>query len=225
LSEAGLIPSKMAGSSAGALISAAFASGLPIEEAKRIVFALRRHDILLSWLEAGPTPAIFSVKRDSPLVTALPVKLLEECKTPVAISTFSMKTGQTRVFTRGPIADVVVASCTVPVLIEPAKIQDEDGLFLDGGVRDIAGLHGCDPSERVLYHHATVAPLWMTHANKFGPDHLKVLRIPGLPIVTPLTMGRGPQAFDIAYRSTQLALSQIVSDDHIIVPKLTQARL
>lgn len=44
--ESGCAPAKVTGSSAGALVAAVYASGMPLDRAKTLMLALTRHDIL-----------------------------------------------------------------------------------------------------------------------------------------------------------------------------------
>ena len=145
LLEAGLRPAKVAGSSAGALVAAAYAAGVDVDEARRVLLKLRRHDLLASWIDRGPMLGVFAAVEDNALTRVLGSDArLEACRVPIAISTFEIATGTTRVFREGPIADVVTASCSVPGLLAPATIAGAPGRYWDGGVRDIAGLAGID---------------------------------------------------------------------------------
>ena len=114
----------VAGSSAGALVSSAFASGMTVQEIREIFFRLKRTDIMLTWVEAGrPMMGIFAPNPSSPLIDALGVKRLEDCVMPVCVSAFELGTLRTRVFTSGNIQEVVSASCSVPGLVEPAWVN------------------------------------------------------------------------------------------------------
>ena len=210
LLEAGLIPQKVSGASAGAIMSAAFASGMPLEKVKAIMLSLRRVDLArLSFLEGPPAWGLLQVRPDNPLVSALPVSTLEDCpRCPISVSCFSLSEGRTKVFRKGNLGEVVTASCSVPGLVPPASITGETGSFFDGGVRDIGGLAGCDaPNERVLYHHCTVAPISMaTGHGRFRDEDLTTLQISGLPVVTPFTLHRGLEMYVAARDATRRAL-------------------
>jgi len=218
LVESGCAPAKVTGSSAGALVAAVYASGMSLDRAKTLMLALTRHDILSSWFDSGPKLGIFAAKHDSPLVSSLPTDRLEDCPIPIAISVYSLNERKTRVFTRGSIKEVVVASCTVPFLLEPAEIQGEAAVFLDGGVADLAGMEGCSIHERVLYHHATVAPLSMTQSHRFHPDSITTVVCNQLPVVTPFTLSRGEEAFEMAYQSMRQMLQQSRESNEILSP-------
>lgn len=109
-------------------------------------------------------------------------------------------------------------------MMVPASIEGEKGVFLDGGVADIAGIDGCSITERVLYHHATIAPITMTHTHRFHPSQLTSIHIPELPYITPFTMDRGAAAYDIGYRATKRMLGQPRKPKQVITPWQEQLR-
>ena len=59
-------------------------------------------------------------------------------------------------------------------------------------------MEGCSIHERVLYHHATVAPLSMTQSHRFHPDSITTVVCNQLPVVTPFTLSRGEEAFEVS---------------------------
>lgn len=285
LLEAGCRPAKVAGASAGAMVAAVYASGMPLEEAKALLLSLKREDLLqFSFVESGPAMSVFQVVENNKLVSALPVQRLEDCRVPIAVSTFSLDDWGTRVFRRGPIGDIVTASCSVPLLVPRAVIQGESSRFWDGGVADIGGLEGCKPGtedggkglgpwppissspdedlfppapllapvavaaerssrgrnsnngnsgsnssgnssgtssrspkqERVLYHHCTVAPIWMAGCSAF--EDITTLQLTGLPIVTPFTLETAGRRMYLSARDAmRRALFTARKDNTVIV--------
>eukprot|EP00657_Telonema_sp_P-1_P008292 TRINITY_DN29188_c0_g1_i1.p1 TRINITY_DN29188_c0_g1~~TRINITY_DN29188_c0_g1_i1.p1 ORF type:complete len:136 (-),score=4.11 TRINITY_DN29188_c0_g1_i1:22-429(-) len=83
---------------------------------------MKRRQTVSGWRGSGPKIGVLEFNPENPLMSMLPVKRLEECKTPIAISTFSTSDMRTKVFTTGPIHDVVVASCTVHPPPPPLRI-------------------------------------------------------------------------------------------------------
>jgi NTE family protein len=283
LLEAGCRPAKVAGASAGAMVAAVYASGMPLEEAKALLLSLKREDLLqFSFVESGPAMSVFQVVENNKLVSALPVQRLEDCRVPIAVSTFSLDDWGTRVFRRGPIGDIVTASCSVPLLVPRAVIQGESSRFWDGGVADIGGLEACKPGkvdgntglepwslmssspnedlfppapllapvaaaservserssrgrssntgnsssrgtssrslnqERVLYHHCTVAPIWMAGCSAF--EDITTLQLTGLPIVTPFTLETAGRRMYLSARDAmRRALFTARKDSTVIV--------
>ncbi len=66
------------------------------------------------------------------LLERIPVKLLEECETPLAISATNLTSKKEEVFTRGELSKVIAASGAVPGLFKP--VEYNGSLFVDGGI-------------------------------------------------------------------------------------------
>ncbi|CAM9341506.1 unnamed protein product, partial [Laminaria digitata] len=112
--------------------------------------------------------------------------------------------GKTRVFSEGSAVDALAASMAVPLLFKPVWADGRP--LLDGAVGDVAGVDGLERSERVLYHHATYLPLWLTQHLRGFPE-LVALKIEGLPYLNPWQLpGNGMDAFQRAKEATLRAL-------------------
>ena len=68
------------------------------------------------------------------------------------------------------------------------------------------GIRGVGTEQRVLYHHATIWPLALTTLGSY--QNSVTLQIGGLPLMTPLNIGRGPEAFRMAKEATEQALDR-----------------
>jgi NTE family protein len=66
------------------------------------------------------------------LVDVLPVELVEELTVPFQCVAASIERAAEHWFDSGPLADVVLASCSVPGILPPIRIGDEH--FIDGGI-------------------------------------------------------------------------------------------
>ncbi len=66
------------------------------------------------------------------LRAALPVQRVEDLSTPFQCVAASIERAAEHWFDRGPLADVLLASCAVPGLLAPVRIGDEH--FIDGGI-------------------------------------------------------------------------------------------
>lgn len=62
--------------------------------------------------------------------------------------------------------------------------------YLDGAVRDLAGVEGVRKGERVLYHHGTVAPMAMAGIAGKCDDSV-TLSLSGVPWILPWSMQVG----------------------------------
>lgn len=141
----------MAGTSVGALIGAAYCSGLSIVEleevARRVRFktfarwTLSRHGFATNQRMIGFLNSI------------LKVKSFEELRMPMAVAATDLSTGEGVVFHSGPLVDPVRASCAYPGMFLPVNIRGRwlvDGMLahavptrplLDMGAKKVLAVH------------------------------------------------------------------------------------
>lgn len=206
LLEAGLVPAGASGSSAGALVAAAWASGVGSRELADVLGALRREDF---W---DPSPglgllrgALFRAR----LEALFPARRFEDCPAPLAVSTFDVRRRRTHVITRGELAPAVVASCAVPLLFHP--VRHDGRLLLDGGIRDRPGLAGAREGRRLVHHIASRSPWRTSLAVPTGPA-MVTLVVEGLPRSGPTKLDEGRRAMRLARDATRRALDRPVAD-------------
>jgi NTE family protein len=207
LEEEGLWPAAICGSSAGALAGACWASGISAPAMCEELTQLRRQDF---WDVRPGIGLLRGALLRSRLESLLPVKTFAECRIPLAISAFDVTGLRTTVFRDGELAPAVHASCALPVMFQPVRIGGR--LYLDGGIRDRAGLQGAAPGERVLFHHLTSRSPW----RRKGSAALRIPRRPGtqvialegLPRLSPFALQRGPEAIASAARGMREALAR-----------------
>jgi NTE family protein len=118
----------VAGTSVGALIGAAYCSGLSIEECEQ--FAARvRFKHFARW-----TLSRFGFASSQRMIgflnTLLKVKTFEDLRIPLAVTATDFSTGEGVVFHSGPLVDPVRASCAYPGMFLPVKINGR--LLVDG---------------------------------------------------------------------------------------------
>src|SRR6516165_1801830 len=130
LEEAGLNCFTVAGTSAGALIGAAYAAGLPSQVITDAVlaagwtdFAQLRPGRRLGLLDTAPLAD--SIER------LIDVPLIEELGRRFAALAWDVKTRQPVLLTEGPLTSALRASSAVPGLFPPVRIGDQ--LLVDGG--------------------------------------------------------------------------------------------
>ncbi len=205
LEDDGLLPARVTGSSAGALVGALWSAGLDASALEAELRRLRRADF---W---DPSPgygllrgALFRQK----LEALLPRASFDGCRAALAISTFDVLGRRTRVVDRGPLAAAIHASCAVPLLFHPVALDGRP--TVDGGVADRPGLAGMPRGERVLFHHLTSQSPWRTRRSMRVPARadMVTVAIEGLPRVGPFRLEQGPRAFEAARRATRVALDQ-----------------
>jgi len=203
LEDEGLVPSRCAGSSAGALVAGAWAAGLDATVLARELESLRREHFWDPGLGAGLLRGrLFRDKLDS----LLPCSTFDRARVPLAISTHELATRSTRVIDRGAIAPAIHASCAVPFMFHPVRVEDR--WLVDGGVSDRPGLAGVPRGERVLFHHLASRSPWRTRKDMQIParEGLVALVIESLPRVGPYRLGEGARALTAARAATRRAL-------------------
>jgi NTE family protein len=204
LYEAGLVPAKVTGASAGALVAGALASGLAPERMAEICFALEREDF---W-DPGLGLGYLRGKKFASILEEHFVPNFRETVIPLEVAVFDILRARTAFLSEGPLIQAVVASCAVPVLFHPVRIGRR--LYLDGGLFEKPGFRA--PSEeRVLcafLESRGVAGAYemRSTATRFAGEH-KALRFQNLPSVRPHALSTGQKAFDSAYSRTRAALS------------------
>lgn len=203
----GLLPRRLSGSSAGALVTGAFAAGLAPALLAEELLRIERRDF---W---DPTPGagllagrLFRAKLES----LLPVQTFEACRTELALSVFDLRTRSTRVLDRGALAPAIHASCAVPVMFHP--VRHAGSWLVDGGVADRPGLLGMPEGERVLFHHLSSRSPWRRKKGAWAhlPEraNLTTLVLEDLPRSGPFALENGRRAYELAKRATRRALDR-----------------
>ncbi len=118
----------VAGTSVGALIGAAYCSGLSCDELHEIAMQVRfKH--FASW-----TLSRYGFASNQRMIgflnRILKVKTFEELRIPLAVTATDFSTGKGVVFRSGPLVDPVRASCAYPGMFLPVKIDGR--MLIDG---------------------------------------------------------------------------------------------
>lgn len=206
LREAGLMPQRYTGASAGALTSAFAASGMEDKDIVERLFALKREEF---WDPKIGLGLLRGDKMQGMLREILPVERIEDSPTPLAISVFDVVTRKTVVLEEGDLAAAINASCAVPGMFHPVKVNGR--YYLDGGILDKDGIAGIQSNERTLFNHLmsrTIVRRYLMNTEKLPlRSNLKALAIENLPKVSPFKMNIGEDALHIAQNATRKALS------------------
>jgi len=118
----------IAGTSVGALIGAAYCSGMSPGELEALAARVRMRD-LARWTISRLGFAT-NLRMITFLSKVLKVKTFEELRIPLAITATDFTSGQGVVFRSGPLADPVRASCAYPGIFLPVSINGR--LLVDG---------------------------------------------------------------------------------------------
>lgn len=130
LNEFGVKADIVAGTSAGSIAATLYASGMSPVEITDNFSSLDFRDLLGTQLPKG---GMFDTK---PLVRHLkkiiPYERLEDLPVRTMVVATSLERGAVRFFEDGEIAPRVAASCSIPLIYQPVKIDGEH--YVDGGV-------------------------------------------------------------------------------------------
>jgi NTE family protein len=214
LEDEGLAPARLSGSSAGALVGAAWASGLDAPALAGELERLRRADFWDPGLGPGLLRGRLCRER---LPRLLPQRTFDQGRAPAAVSVFEVRSRKTRVLDSGEIAAAIHASCAVPFMFHPVWIEGR--AYLDGGVLDRPGLEGMPASqERVLFHHIHSRSPWRTKGDNVIPTRkgMVTLVLSDLPRSGPFRLDEGRRAYRVAKEATKRALDRRIPDDGIV---------
>ena len=147
LAEGGVLPDAMFGCSAGALNAAFLASDPTLARARQLAHwwsdsASRRVLSPSRWSTLRGMAVAVAARADA-LLDEAPLRALvathvgahdlSELAVPVTITTTCLDCGGARHHDRGPLVDLLVASCSLPGLFPPVRLADGH-LHVDGGV-------------------------------------------------------------------------------------------
>lgn len=128
LEDEGIVPDYIAGTSVGAVIGAAYCSGVSAKELEEIAAIVRMKHF------ARYTISRFGLCTNDRMTgflhRILKVRTFEELRIPLAVSATNFMTGEPVVFTKGQLIDPVRASCAYPGVFLPVKVDGQ--LMVDG---------------------------------------------------------------------------------------------
>jgi NTE family protein len=155
----------IAGTSVGALIGAAYCSGVSAGELEEVATRVRfKH--FARW-----TLSRFGIADNQRMIgflnSLLKVKTFEELRIPLAVAATDFSSGAGMVFRSGPLVDPVRASCAYPGMFLPVKIDGR--LFVDGM---LAHAVPTVPLREMGAHHVLAVHLKGNWTRENGPRHL-----------------------------------------------------
>ena len=155
----------VAGTSVGALIGAAYCSGLSTGELEEVARQVRfKHFARWTLSRYGFAS---NQRMIGFLERTLKVKTFEELRLPLAITATDFSTGAPVVFRSGPLVDPVRASCAYPGMFLPVRM---DGRWLVDGM--LAYAVPTIPLRQMGARHVLAVHLKGTWTNGDGPRHL-----------------------------------------------------
>lgn len=130
LEENGIFPSIISGTSAGSIVGAMYAHGY--SPAEILSIASERSLIWMFSLRMPNKGFVRHTFLRKMLQKYLPEKSFEELSKPLYIAIANLNSGKIEIRSAGPLHDVIIASCSIPVLYEPILIGDH--WYADGGL-------------------------------------------------------------------------------------------
>ena len=129
LSEEGIKPGVISGTSAGAIIGAFVAAGIGHEESLNIIIKTR---LLSIFKPAFSWRGLLSVDKLGKILSQHLPADFESLDLPFLVAATDINAGQTHYFKSGNLTQAVMASSCIPVVFSPVEI---DGiLYVDGGI-------------------------------------------------------------------------------------------
>lgn len=161
----GLKASVCSGVSAGAIAAAMYGAGLSGAEMRECFKEHLRFGDFREWIV--PRDGLMSLRKFEEYMRSwLPVSKLEEMAIPTVICATDLDRGKSVGFQKGDTAKAVLASCSIPILFPPVKINGQ--YYVDGGVLrnlpawairencDILLGSNCNPLDRSYKHKRSI---------------------------------------------------------------------
>ena len=219
----GFVIKSIAGTSAGGLVGALYASGKSPAQLQEVITSLDQKKLFTRAKQDGP--ALLGIAGLVALLTDLLGEIdFDELKIPFACTAVDLLSGREIILNHGSVLRAVTATVAVPGVFPPVKI---DGVTLvDGGVLDPVPVQ----LARWLAPHLPVpAVILSPAAPRIASKAAQALPIPGpKPLVDTIARMRLSQALNIYMRSMEVS-SQATTElrlrtdrpDAIIRPELT----
>ncbi|CAM2146509.1 NTE family protein [Pararobbsia alpina] len=128
----GIHPDLVAGTSAGSVVAALYASGMNGLQMNKAALKLDEASISDWAMPFRSRGLIKGVALENYLNTTLNNRPIEQLKVPLGIVATDLRTGEPILFQRGNTGQAVRASCSIPSIFEPVKIGGHE--YVDGGL-------------------------------------------------------------------------------------------
>lgn len=130
LEDVGIKPDIIAGVSAGSIVASYYAAGMTADEIFNLLGNIDMGKFLQVDISKSGLLKLDKFKKF--LTKTIPVQNIEDLKIPTIIAATDIDNQREIAFTSGCIAERVVASCSIPLVFKPVKIDDT--YCVDGGV-------------------------------------------------------------------------------------------
>ncbi len=132
LEERNIKPCCIAGTSAGSIVGAYYCSGRSISEIKKLAAKMSWKELFK--LTVPRKGLIKSYRLLEMLEEQLGDTTFDQLKIPLIVNAVDLVSGEEVLFTEGPVAGAVAASCAIPGIFTPVRFDGR--LLVDGGLLD-----------------------------------------------------------------------------------------
>ena len=131
IEEAGLRPDIIAGVSAGSVAAVMYAAGIPMKEIVPLFSKAKFTDFCKLSIPEGE--GLFNLSKFKKfMVRITATERIEDLKIPTYIGVTDFDRGVPAEFHEGPLGDIVTASCSIPIVFRPVRVNGTN--YVDGGV-------------------------------------------------------------------------------------------
>lgn len=223
LEEYGLKPNVISGTSAGAFVGALLAYGYPADEMFEIILKTRFSNYLRFGFSFG---GLLKIDRAEEILKKyIPENSFEALKIPLVVTATDINAGEELSFRSGELAKIVLASCCLPGVFKPLRLNGRD--LIDGAIFNnlpvapieketdyIIGIH-CNPllfdkpsahMHQITYRSIRMA---MRQKAKASLDRCDLLiEAPELSTFNTFDFTKARKLFDIGYHYTHTLLRE-----------------
>lgn len=219
----------VAGTSAGSLFGAIYASQMDISKIKDATKGLKNRDFRNSKL--GILPSSMD-KFHNLIEQVIPIKKAEELKIPYYAVAVDLKTGKEVHLNSGNLASIITGSCSIPGVFLPVKYKNMT--LIDGGVKnnipaDVLKMNGCDfvvtidcncsrgggtNSEKLFTQFSTSVGIMMVNNSIKGTELSDLIICPDLKKYKSLSLDGQDEMIKEGYRATIEMMPEIMKLFH-----------
>lgn len=222
--DAGIEFDAVAGTSAGSIFGAVYASKLSYEEVYAKTSKVKTKDFRNAKL--GFLPSNMDGLKQL-IESTLPVKKVEELSIPFYAVAVDLKTGDEIVFDKGTLSSIITGSCAIPGVYTPVKYK---GMTLvDGGIRnnipaDVLRARGCDfvvtidcnctrgggtNSDKFITQFTTSIGIMMVNNSRLGLELSDIVICPDMRKFSSLKIVNKDEMIKEGYRATMECIFEI----------------
>lgn len=148
IKEAGLEPDVLAGVSAGSVVAVMYAAGVDPDDMVGVFDNTGLTNLTEFRLGGG---GLFKIEKFIKLImkSIAPCKNFEDLKIPTYVGATDLDNACVEVFNSGSIAERMMASCSIPIVFRPVRINGTN--YVDGGVlQNLPASHIRDKCEKLI---------------------------------------------------------------------------